>query len=571
MSDSRNAHGKARNVWHKLWPVVKPVGEVLLAVLVVLALVLIPAKTGSSPGVEQNLSQPIGRQVQSYQAAGGSPLSGDMDVIAREQSCVANASNPGMFATLTPAEGIDAARSNSSPCATFLGDYFNPNNNKVLAYQSPAPVGGTILDAVTGNPEELFVYCCGSGQQASYRANQGHAVAKLNARTLQVEWTTVLDNYNASGQWTVLSGINYEVGPSGRPALMVSYGHRIAKIDPATGKVLADIDLPVGPGTDPTGVNFETTIPTPDGAVITKTQTRPVTTESSPNSASCTAQGFTAMITCKGKQPDSEVVAIDPDSMTILDAITLPQQVGGRDTAGVYNGHTYIYMTGNTNEMRVEWDPAAKNLHFDAGWYPTYLTQGQTAGGAPCVLGNWVIFNTNAAPAHVSPSIVAVNQGNPNNVQRITAIPIGKARGSFWPSKVSCDPETNTIYQADTGIGQIAAVRIDPTTGQLTQGWGPVEQRTFGFFTSYGPANQRVMLSTNMNISNPVDVFGVGQGVYGEQYVWRNAATGRELARSDYVNAMSQGILPTPGFGGLVYMLQSNGGVAAFQVVKSPS
>lgn len=58
----------------------------------------------------------------------------------------------------------------------------------------------------------------------------------------------------------------------------MSYGHRIAKLDPATGSLPADVDLPVGAETDPSGVNFETTIPTPDGTVITKTQTRPPTT-----------------------------------------------------------------------------------------------------------------------------------------------------------------------------------------------------------------------------------------------------------------------------------------------------
>ncbi|MFJ3927704.1 hypothetical protein [Streptomyces sp. NPDC090022] len=555
----------------RIWPVVKRLGEVLLAVLVVLAVTLIPAKTGSTPGVEQSLSNAAGRQVKNYQAAGGSPLTGDASVLAKEQDCIEKTDNPGLFKTMTPAEGIDAARSNSSPCATFTGDFTNPGNNKVLAYQSPTQVGGSILNAVTGSPEELFVYCCGSGQQGSYGVNQGHAVAKLDARTLQIQWKTVLDNYNASGQWTVLSGINYVVGPSGRPALLVSYGHRIAKLDPATGRLLADVDLPVGKGTDPRGVNFETTIPTPDGTAITKTQTRPLTTGTDASSPPCTDQGFTAMLDCKGKQPDSEVVALDPDTMTILDSITLPQQVGGRNTVGTSNGRTYIYMTGNTNEMRVQWDPDAKKLTFDKDWYPSYLQSGQTAGSAPCVLGKWVVFNTNGGPSTAASSIVAVNQDNADDLHRITAIPIGSAKKSFWPSKVACDPVTNTIYQADTGVGKVAAVRINPDTGELAMAWGPIDQRTFSFFTLFGPKNQRVVLSSRMDVARPLDVFGAGAAVYGEQFIWRDAATGRELAHSDYVDAMSQGILPTPGYGGLAYMLQSDGGVASFQVVKTSS
>ncbi|MFJ8207712.1 hypothetical protein [Streptomyces sp. NPDC096033] len=553
----------------RIRPVVKRLGEVLLAFLVVLAVTLIPAKTGSTPGVEQALSNASGRQVKGYEAAGGSPLTGDTGVAAKEQDCIAKTDNPGLFKTMTPAEGIDAARTNSSPCATFTGDFDNPGRNKVLAYQAPAQVGGTILDAVTGAPEELFVYCCGSGQQAGYGVNQGHSVAKLDARTLQTQWKTVLDNYNASGQWTVLSGINYVVGPSGRPALVVSYGHRIAKLDPATGKLLADIDLPVGKGVDPTGVNFETTIPTPDGTVITKTQGRPATTTSDPSSPPCTDQGFTAMVACKGKQPDSEVVAVNPDTMEILDALTLPQQVSGRNTIGTSNGRTYIYMTGLTNEMRVQWDPDAKKLTFDKDWFPHYPEKDQTSGSAPCVLGKWVLFNTNGVPSTVSSSIVAVSQEDPKDLHRITAIPIGSAKKSFWPSKLSCDPVTNMIYQADTGVGKVAAVRLNPSTGQLTKAWGPIDQRTFGFFTLFGPRNQRVVLSTHIDVTNPLTALGVGAGVYGEQFIWRDALTGRELARSDYVDAMSQGILPTPGYGGLAYMLQSDGGIASFQVVKA--
>ena len=102
----------------------------------------------------------------------------------------------------------------------------------------------------------------------------------------------------------------------------------------------------------------------------------------------------------------------------------------------------------------------------------------------------------------------------------------------------------------------------------MTKQWGPVDQETFGFFTTYGPKNQRVVVSSDIDLSNPVDVFGIGGTVYGERLIWRDAKTGKELAHSGYVNAMTQGILPTPGYGGLTYMLQANGGVASFQVIK---
>ncbi len=557
-----------RRFLHGAWRVVKPLGEVMLALLLLAALVLIPTIGGSTTTVEQKLSDVVGRQQADFEAAGGGPLPGDAGAIAEEQRCVKDTPNPGMFQTLAPSEHLDAERNHFSPCATFLGDFTNPSNNKVLAYQTPVQLGGSNYDAVTGNPNELYVYGGGNSNQSSFGVNQGPYLAKLDAQTLQTEWKTVLDNYNASGQWTVLSAVNYEVGPSGEPALLVSYGHRIAKIDPDTGEVLDDINLPLAPGTDPKSVNYETTIPAPDGTIITKTQTRPTTTGSSAGSPPCTSQGFNAMVTCKGKQPNSQVTAIDPDTMRVLDTITLTQQIGGRNPLTVYNGHLYTYMVGGTNVVRVEWDPDTQRLTQDKSWYPSYLLKGQGQGAAPCIMGKWVIFNTNGGPGTRAMSIVAVNQGNPNDLHRISPIPLPSGEKSLWPSMVACDPQNHMIYQADTGVGQVAAIKIDPKTGDLTKAWGPLDQRTFSFFTLYGPKDQRVAVASDINLDNPLDVFGVGQAVYGERFIWRDAATGKELAHSSYVDGMTQGTLATPGYGGIVSMLQSDGSVTSFEVVK---
>ena len=93
--------------------------------------------------------------------------------------------------------------------------------------------------------------------------------------------------------------------------------------------------------------------------------------------------------------------------------------------------------------------------------------------------------------------------------------------------------------------------------------WGPVEQRSLSFATLLGPADQRVLLGTNIKITNPEQLQGA---TYTEQFVWRDALTGEVLARSQYFDAMTQGNLPTPGYGGLVYMLQSYGDITAMQV-----
>ena len=54
-----------------------------------------------------------------------------------------------------------------------------------------------------------------------------------------------------------------------------------------------------------------------------------------------------------------------------------------------------------------------------------------------------------------------------------------------------------------------------------------------------------------------------------EQVVWRDAASGAELARSDQFPRMSPGILVTPGFAGLQDFLTLEGHIIALQVTPA--
>ena len=177
-----------------------------------------------------------------------------------------------------------------------------------------------------------------------------------------------------------------------------------------------------------------------------------------------------------------------------------------------------------------------------------------------------------------------VYQGTALAGVKVAAVVVGEAnlgaydgprRTALYLDESASDAQLRAIValwqrEYSQALGKIAAVHLDPATGTMKLLWR-ANQRTFSFFTPYGPANQRVVLSTNINISKPLDVFGLGPGVYGEQFVWRQAATGKVLARSSYFDSMSQGILPTPGYGGLWYMLQTDGGIVSMQVVKKSS
>ena len=61
------------------------------------------------------------------------------------------------------------------------------------------------------------------------------------------------------------------------------------------------------------------------------------------------------------------------------------------------------------------------------------------------------------------------------------------------------------------------------------------------------------------------------QRIYTEQVEWRDAATGKLLAASDYFSGMSTGALPEPGYGGLLYYMTLNGHIMALQVLPKPT
>src|SRR5438309_775918 len=88
------------------------------------------------------------------------------------------------------------------------------------------------------------------------------------------------------------------------------------------------------------------------------------------------------------------------------------------------------------------------------------------------------------------------------------------------------------------------------------------DQTTLSFTTLIGPQGKRVLVGTNI----PVKHFKQLKSYSTEQVVWRDAATGKELAQSEQFPKMSAGILVTPGYAGLQYFLTAEGHIIALQV-----
>jgi hypothetical protein len=70
-----------------------------------------------------------------------------------------------------------------------------------------------------------------------------------------------------------------------------------------------------------------------------------------------------------------------------------------------------------------------------------------------------------------------------------------------------------------------------------------------------GPKDKRVLLLTNMKRNVPEEPIKVTLATenYKEQLTWRDPATGRILAESDFFEPLTINSLTTPGFSGRVY------------------
>jgi|SRR5206468_2996288 len=107
----------------------------------------------------------------------------------------------------------------------------------------------------------------------------------------------------------------------------------------------------------------------------------------------------------------------------------------------------------------------------------------------------------------------------------------------------------------------------------MTLAWS-VDQRTTEWMVLIGPANHRVLVGTNIktNVTNPLDYFArpIGEN-YKEQLQWRDAATGKLLAASDYFSPMIVEFEMWPGYGGLIYYGENDGHIIALKVLPTAS
>jgi hypothetical protein len=447
------------------------------------------------------------------------------------------------YPALAAFEHHDSARTHLFPEAAFGGDF--TGKSKVTSTASPAasyPSGWnvTYLDA-----DNVFLYGGGAGHDAS---SIGAYVAKIDPATLAPVWSRQLIDTQQNGEWDYPGTI--AILDDGM--LYVIYGYHLSKVDPKTGEVVATVTLPTGdaaPG-DTTYNGFSATA---DGVIVGKSFYR---------QAGCTEQGPQVLVKCPDPSavPSSVLVSVDPKTMTVLDTVTLPGQVIGRATIGRYQGREYVYLFAQTGFIR--YAIGAKGaLTLDPSWTTgPLLTAGQTLGWAAVVMGDWVLSQCNGLPASAPLTVYAVNQGDASKrftLQPFVDDPIppavkaayrkqgpgGTQAVSFVASTLSADPETNLMYVLDAVPGKIAGIRLTPSG--LETAW-KVSQTTTEFIAVIGPQDSRVLVTTSIP---GAEIPGVNKH---DEVVWRNAATGAELARSERLPAMTTATMVQPSYAGSV-------------------
>lgn len=484
--------------------------------------------------------------------AANGPLPGDHHLVEAEHRGSAAIASPGYYPSLNGAEISGAERSGCFPHASFTGSFTEPN--RVFAHRGEDDYQGTTF-LCTREPGELFL-CGGNLPDAKPPAAPGPYVARVDPATGRQIWRTYVENANVSGNWIGVNNLN--VLADGR--LVTAWSNQIATLDAESGRILRTGALPSGEAPQADS-HFKHLTVAPDGTLILKNQTRP---------AGVTEQGTMAMIKAvrKGVElPPSLFVAVDGETLEVLDTAQLPELAATPHGITMLDGRIAIYTCATDFAYRYFWDPEQRRLIADESWKVPYLSEGQSTGDAPGIMGDWIVVQTNGIGGRVPSSVVAIHQRDPERITSIVPFgPLKRLQTSLAPPKTCIDLDNDMLYSADAGVGKVAGIQLDQDTGEMGTRF-VVDCTTLTFQPLIGPADRRVLVLSNMKGDLPKmgALLDVVSGRYTEQVTWRDAGTGRVLAESDFFEPLTFNSLIVPGYGGRMYY-PTNEGFITLQV-----
>lgn len=441
------------------------------------------------------------------------------------------------FPSVVAFEHFDSGRTHAFRCASFGGTLEGKN---VVAAEKIAGNALTPYNLVIGAGGARFVY---GGAYGDFPGAPGSFVARLGRDGDEI-WRTQLFDATIDRTWWNYPGV---AGLHRNGLLYAAFGDAFAKIDPASGAVVARTRLPAA--VDRKNVAYNGFNAFADGDFVMKSVHR---------ADGCAEQGFSAFMKCDGEfnVANSMIAVVDPESMAIIASAEAPEHIGGRLTTARFDGVDRLYLVGARSLYRYNWDGAS--LTHDEDWGPVrYILPGQSPAPAAAVLGDWIVLQTNAIPAKTPMSIVAVNQRDGRLVrlepwENVPPWNYTFGSKSFLPAMLSVDPENSRIYIMDGGYGLAAAYAFNQATGKMRLLWMK-KQRTMNFSTLIGPKDARVLAATD--IRGLCLFMRCLRDHDKEEVVFRNAETGEEIARSEKLPKMTTGALVTPGADGEFYYL----------------
>ena len=388
-------------------------------------------------------------------------------------------------------------------------------------------------------------------------------MARIDPISGEQVWRTYVENLNVDN--TFIGGTNLNILSNGK--IVYAFGDKIVLLDRDTGAILKERNLPSPGPVTPRSINYKELTVAPDGTIILRSQNRP---------ENCNQQGGGGLIGCSQsaggpEQKPSAFLAIDPNTLKVEDTLVAPEDSATPTLIAPYHGKVAIYTAMLQKAYRFFWDPKTKTLSQDKSWVANYLAKGQTVGDAPTYMGNWIVIQTNGLGSQTkASSLVAVNVNDASKTE--TIYPFGQlqsGQASNAPPKPEGDLQNNMVYSADGGVGKIAGIHLDQKTGKMTTKW-TVDDRSFEFQPLYGPPNQRVLVTTKWNPDAKLGA--IATGAYTQQVVWRDAATGKPLAESDFLPPIGFNGLVAPAYGGrFVYPAQSSGSLYFLQPMPASS
>ena len=525
--------------------------------------------------------KPILRNTSKWKLSAGLVLAGLMVMAVHATAASSRpANNPPWYPSLQAFEHYNSGRSHVFSMATFGGSMTGRNRVDMVASRNGQYPSGYNMSYL--NAKAAFIQ---GGSYGDVKGSIGPYVAKLNPNTLKPRWYTQLRNTKKRHEWDYPGAMAIE---SDGFIYAVS-GFHLWKVDPANGKVVKTLRLPTvvfnrsnypetpaeyyhEPSQNAINTSYNGINALPDGTIVLKSLYR---------TAGCPLQGPSAVLTCNQTQnvPRSVLVSVNPRTMRIIDRVTLDAFAGARPTITRYRGVDYVYLLEKVASP-VRYIVTHGKFTFDESWQPAIPTSGQTAGGSLIVMNKWIVGATNTPPSAAPLIVFAIRQSDGSKVlttQPYVSDPISpelakafsqaatvngqKVPAISWADmSLEADPQNHRFYGVETLARKIAAFRI---TNQGIQTVWKKTQTTTEWATLIGPRTHRVWVGTDIP---GAEIPGNNKH---DVVVWRDAASGRELARSRRVPAMTQGSAIQPGYGGSVYFPSAKG--TLFKLTPHPA